>query len=223
MPTSSPRQQPSFGRLRGTRIVLGMLLVCTVACTPLRDLSTYSASWSPYAEVDDASTGGVDSPSEPAVPEVDAGGSRPDAGGPITGVDAGVTLDAGSSNPCNAPGELATEAGGCYLLASEATTWAAASAACAAWGGTLARIDSATEEAFVSSSVTADTWIGLNDLATEGDMRWDGTGDVSVYVNWATDQPDNFGGDEDCVEVLADSRGWNDLPCTDLHAYLCER
>lgn len=70
---------------------------------------------------------------------------------------------------------------------------------------------------------TGDTWIGLNDLETEGAMRWEGSVELGSYRNWASEQPDDFDGTEDCVELLADGRGWNDRPCTDLRGYVCER
>lgn len=105
----------------------------------------------------------------------------------------------------------------------EAASWAAASAACSAWGGALPRIESSEEEAFLLEGTTGDTWIGLNDLETEGAMRWEGSVELGSYRNWASEQPDDFDGTEDCVELLADGRGWNDRPCTDLRGYVCER
>ena len=158
---------------------------------------------------------------------MDAG--APDA--PVSAVvDAGAVgepSDAGSpseSFACDATGELAT-GGACYLLGALAVSWPAASAACEAWGGSLARLDSAGEEAalLAARAAPADAWIGLSDVDVEGSMLWADGDAPDAYTNWADLQPDDLDGSEDCVELLADGRGWTDRPCTDLRVYLCER
>jgi hypothetical protein len=204
--------------------------------TPLNDLSSYTGDPRPAAGASSDPPPAVGSSSDPAQPEGNGGAAAVDAGGPSApasraGVDAGdvraaTSPDAGASSEalaCDATGEL-TAAGGCYLLGIQTINWSAASAACDSWGGTLARLDSAEEEAALLARVApTDTWIGLNDLASEGTMLWEAGGAPSLYTHWAAQQPDDFDGTEDCVELLADGRGWNDRPCTDLRAYLCER
>lgn len=200
-----------------------LLLCCMSACTPLRDLSSYS---------DDRSPSGGANPDAPAgrlssSPARDDGGSETprDADAPRP-PPANPAADAGSSNAplaCDAPQELAAGDGHCYLLGAEASSWLASSVACSDWGGALARIDSPEEEALLSQNTSVDTWIGLNDRELEGDMRWADDSELGAYSHWAPQQPDDFDGSEDCVELLSDDRGWNDRPCTDLRAYLCER
>jgi cysteine-rich repeat protein len=80
-------------------------------------------------------------------------------------------------------------------------------------------------------------WIGVDDRVTEGAMRAsDGT--ALAFTNFATGQPDNASGAEDCVHLLATSFGgntnvngrtWNDAPCglarvgsTPIGGLLCE-
>jgi hypothetical protein len=66
------------------------------------------------------------------------------------------------------------------------------------------------------------TWIGLDDLGTEGSFVWT-TEQVPLlddFKQFQTGEPNNLGG-EDCVEMF--SFGWNDAPCTDQRAYICER
>ena len=93
---------------------------------------------------------------------------------------------------------------------------------CQTWGGDLASIASAGENAAVdsirSSSADGFCWIGLNDFDTEGTFVWsDGSG--SSYRNWAVGQPNNFN-DEDCAFVLPIF--WDDLPCSHtLPCYYC--
>ena len=47
-------------------------------------------------------------------------------------------------------------------------------------------------------------------------------GTVHGFANWATDEPNNSGSSEDCVEVNA-AGGWNDLGCSATRPYVCER
>ena len=66
------------------------------------------------------------------------------------------------------------------------------------------------------------TWIGLHrDSSNNSHWQWiDGT--LAVLLNFISDQPDNWKGIEDCVEMKPSSRKWNDLKCsTSLH-YSCE-
>ena len=48
------------------------------------------------------------------------------------------------------------------------------------------------------------------------------TGEAYVYTDWQANEPSNGGGNEDCLE-LSVGRGWNDLGCTELRGYVCEK
>jgi lectin-like protein len=190
---------------------------------PLRELSTYSDEPPTTTDaISNVPAGGGSSSSAPASSDEDAGEAPPAPDASVPAPDGGV-LDAGVSSPCDGAGEIVGGQGRCYLLATEVATWNASRAACAEWGGALVRIDSPEEEALLNQNTVGDTWIGLNDLETEGEMRWDGGGELGSFSHWAPQQPDDFDGTEDCVELLADGRGYNDRPCSDLRAYLCER
>ena len=65
------------------------------------------------------------------------------------------------------------------------------------------------------------TWIGL-DRDSSNNSRWQWIdGSLVVYLNFTSNQPNNWNGTEDCVEMLP-SRKWNVLNCnTSLH-YSCE-
>ena len=64
-------------------------------------------------------------------------------------------------------------------------------------------------------------WIGLH-RDSSNNSRWQWTnGSVAVYLNFADNQPDNWKGTEDCVEMLP-SRKWNDLNCDASRHYSCE-
>ena len=65
------------------------------------------------------------------------------------------------------------------------------------------------------------TWIGLHRVSSNN-SRWQWIdGSLTVYLNFASNQPDNWDGTEDCVEMYPSGK-WNDLNCnTPLH-YSCE-
>ncbi len=89
------------------------------------------------------------------------------------------------------------------------------------FGGHLATIDSAAENAWIASTfatygnVNRLLWIGLNDAAVEGTFVW-ASGQPVVYLNWGPGEPNNHAGIEDYggLFVPGDSRfpGWNDWP-----------
>src|SRR5690554_3861010 len=62
---------------------------------------------------------------------------------------------------------------------------------------------------------TGTIWIGLNDEDVEGTFVWYDQSPVT-YTNWAPGEPNNSGGNEDCVQIYptGSSPGmWNDLNC----------
>jgi hypothetical protein len=86
----------------------------------------------------------------------------------------------------------------------------------------LATITSPEEQAFVWSSIgRVHSWIGLTDEVTNGVYVWE-TSEAVAYANWGVNQPDEFGGDEDYVE-LGDQNGfWNDNSPWRPFSYICE-
>ena len=102
--------------------------------------------------------------------------------------------------------------------------WPEAKTACEDWNGNLVTIldrrDHERFPAFVRRR--GSLWIGLNDLEREGRYTW--VGRNSNYRNWGRGEPNNWGGDEDCIMLRreADS-GWNDQGCNAELGYICER
>ena len=45
-------------------------------------------------------------------------------------------------------------------------------------------------------------WIGITDLETEGTYRYTSDGSVIEYTDWNTNQPDNYGNNEDCIHIV---------------------
>lgn len=65
-------------------------------------------------------------------------------------------------------------------------------------------------------------WIGLHDRDVEGAHTWvDGAPLVQSSAKWDVGQPDNYNGNEDCVELQTEA-DWNDLRCDIKRGFLCE-
>lgn len=64
-------------------------------------------------------------------------------------------------------------------------------------------------------------WISGSDLAKEGEYVWLGSGRPMAYKNFANNQPDNAGGNENCVQMLATGK-WNDINCNTQLDYICQ-
>ncbi|XP_048449545.1 C-type lectin BML-2-like [Rhincodon typus] len=114
--------------------------------------------------------------------------------------------------------------GYCYKFVSEEKTWIEAELYCQTLGpeGHLASIHCEAQNQIIRKSLPVRTplWIGLNDIYKEGTYLWT-DGSSSNFVNWATGQPDNSRGAEDCVHLTATTFNWNDLPCNSQLCFLC--
>lgn len=147
------------------------------------------------------------------------------AGGSLgSGADAGASLefDAGAA-ACSGAGEFqGPGTTSCYRVVTVAASWNDASLDCKNWGGDLVQIDSRAEDTLLAGRVLVQVWIGANDQAFEGRQVWNG-GAPLVYTDWAPGQPDDYLGIEDCAVKLRPQGNWNDVPCSDLNAYVCER
>jgi hypothetical protein len=49
-----------------------------------------------------------------------------------------------------------------------------------------------------------------------------GSAQNGLFANWNDGEPNNSGGNEDCVEMMASSGLWNDQRCYVSRSYLCE-
>jgi hypothetical protein len=125
--------------------------------------------------------------------------------------------------------------GECLVMFTTPATYVDAKAACAAMNAHLAYLKDATTDAAAEAFVgSANTFIGLTDLATEGSFVWD-DGTPLGYSNWHTGEPNNGGSgatyQEDCAIIAGARVGaqWDDRPCdasevptSGTFAYLCE-
>jgi hypothetical protein len=91
-------------------------------------------------------------------------------------------------------------------------TWPQAEALAVTYGGHLATVRSAAEQAWLVSTFTNPyLWIGANDIAVEGQWAW-ASGEPITYTNWNIGEPNNLGLNEDAAVIEQGPPGglWND-------------
>jgi C-type mannose receptor len=129
-----------------------------------------------------------------------------------------ATVSGGGSFTC--PSGYAKEVQSCYRYYSSEEYYSTAQNQCEDDGGTLVVVDNSQENNYVLSLISGNTWLGLNDTASEGNFVWE-DGSTPGYTNWDGGEPNNSGG-EDCAEIMTDGR-WNDAGCWDDHQpFVCE-
>eukprot|EP00118_Oscarella_pearsei_P022672 m.264678 g.264678 ORF g.264678 m.264678 type:complete len:1411 (+) comp40476_c0_seq1:1691-5923(+) len=94
-------------------------------------------------------------------------------------------------------------------------SWTDARARCRQYGADLISIHSPEELSFVVTQFQqkkyGTIWFGLNDRNIEGGYTWS-DGSPVQYTSWNRGEPNNYYGQEDCVQIY-NSKKWNDLAC----------
>ncbi|XP_023309167.2 27 kDa hemolymph protein-like [Lucilia cuprina] len=109
-------------------------------------------------------------------------------------------------------------------------TWYNAFLICRTLGGFLASYDSAQELADISNYLISKYplnyywWLSGSDQDVEGKFFWYNTGEAIKYADWSDGQPDNMGGNEDCVHLwhLTKKYQMNDARCNMSMNYICQ-
>uniref|UniRef100_A0A671NUN4 Si:ch73-343l4.8 n=1 Tax=Sinocyclocheilus anshuiensis TaxID=1608454 RepID=A0A671NUN4_9TELE len=108
----------------------------------------------------------------------------------------------------------------CFFVSSELKSWSDSRQYCRDRGADLLIIN--TEEKQVSFERG---WIGLSDTENEGIMKWVDNSPLNQGF-WLNGEPNNQGGDEDCIELIPSNpvlNNWNDLPCSQEKKGFCEK
>lgn len=115
-----------------------------------------------------------------------------------------------------------------YQFCRIETSWTDAREVCEDWGYALVTVNDEDEEEFLDQVLESlefeDAWIGYNDRgeSNEDDFTWTGA-PGSDYENWFENEPNNYGGNEDCVEKRYNfDRQWNDRTCDQEVSFICE-
>lgn len=69
------------------------------------------------------------------------------------------------------------------------------------------------------------SWIGGNDIETEGQFVWGHSITPFTFTNWEPENPDDKNYQikiRDCVDIFYDGQ-WNDRPCDFLANFICEK
>ncbi|XP_062928248.1 C-type lectin-like isoform X2 [Mobula hypostoma] len=134
-----------------------------------------------------------------------------------------------SGGPCNESWFYFAPLKSCYKFFKEKKTWMAAQDFCNqnSYYGQLASVNSSDHNTFISEVVSAMekdmplAWIGLNDLCKEGNFTWI-DGSLYSYRNWAQNEPNDLGHNEDCVHIHhSGEKLWNDYPCNTELSFVC--
>ncbi|XP_066957099.1 alpha-N-acetylgalactosamine-specific lectin-like [Macrobrachium rosenbergii] len=116
----------------------------------------------------------------------------------------------------------------CYFFSNAEGSWEEGRKDCLDMAGDYVKITTHEEFNFVGSQVKASAWIGLDDLAAEGNYTWVLEGNQQTEPPrtwWHPNQPDNHGGAEDCIHYwIRDDKKplWNDHRCHMKFRYVCE-
>ncbi|XP_050090739.1 ladderlectin-like [Anopheles aquasalis] len=121
-----------------------------------------------------------------------------------------------------------------YLPQNQKVSFFEAWRRCLALGLRLATVTSSAESQLIKEAIqaTATTtepwWIGGTDLGQEGSWIWFSTelpvGYQTGYTNWYTGEPNNYGGNENCLDIgRKDAVGWFDANCEWKQKFVCEK
>ncbi|XP_062993840.1 C-type lectin LmsL-like [Elgaria multicarinata webbii] len=121
--------------------------------------------------------------------------------------------------------------GNCYAYFDTKLSWHEAEIECQSYGrgAHLASILTKAETLLVAQHIStyqrklSEVWIGLHDVRESKRWRW---ADESTYnyKAWMSQQPDNYGGREHCVELRHSTgfKEWNDVQCEKRNTYICK-
>jgi len=108
-----------------------------------------------------------------------------------------------------------------YYLSDATELSAAAADEMYSLGGHLVTITSPGENDFLRDNLSERFWMGLTDEETEGEFKWVTGEDLSLYDNWSTNEPNDYSGNEDWVEMY-DNGTWNDMLNDHTRKYVAE-
>ncbi|XP_049328040.1 CD209 antigen-like protein C isoform X3 [Astyanax mexicanus] len=114
-----------------------------------------------------------------------------------------------------------------YYLTTNKKTWSGSRDECKQKGSDLVIINSREEQEFINKTfLSTEAWLGLTDIANEGDFRWVDGSSLTLQF-WWTGEPNDYQ-NEDCAltgfkHSKSDILTWGDYPCGANMYGLCEK
>lgn len=109
-----------------------------------------------------------------------------------------------------------------YTLFDDTLDWEQAKNKCEVMGGHLVTVTTIDEERAIdkllASGKRTGYFLGGTDKGTKGNFRWI-TGEKFEYSNWDANEPNNFNGNEDYIELAREKVKWNDVNLNDYGNY----
>ena len=73
------------------------------------------------------------------------------------------------------------------------------------------------------SDSDGEVWVGGSDSDVEGIWRWSADDSVLDFTVWYTNQPDNNGGNGDCMAIITNwDNNWDDMECLLKREFFCQ-
>jgi hypothetical protein len=181
-------------------------------------------------------SGGGDSSTDATIDGSPNADAADDSMGPDAPLDDAADADAGPT--CRAGCSCEWYFGHRYMLCPDKIPYTAARDSCRSYGMRLARLTGGQEHSFLRLRSQQDAYpkfhIGASDALQEGVWLWDdgtqfwsgaaaGTAVGGRYAFWASGEPNNQGGNENCAEVQS-IQGWNDSVCDfEAKPFICKQ
>ncbi|XP_017058931.1 C-type lectin domain family 3 member A-like [Drosophila ficusphila] len=109
-----------------------------------------------------------------------------------------------------------------YVERENRRNWEEAEAFCRGINGHLITIQNNSELSALYEKLDkyTDYWLGINDVAKEGEFVSVASGKPAPFLNWEHNQPDNRNGNENCVTIRLGQMC--DLDCSYIFFFICE-
>ena len=93
--------------------------------------------------------------------------------------------------------------------------------------GQLVTVDDAEENEWLRQKFTDNfsgnsIWLSANDRRNEGQWYWQTHCPVIGYKNWSPGEPDNKGGNQNCMYLRYSDGKWDDWSCSKKLHFACE-
>lgn len=66
-------------------------------------------------------------------------------------------------------------------------------------------------------------WTVGSDQINEKDFIWSNSRNSVNLTQWSPKEPNDIGHYENCIEMYASNGMWNDIPCTSMNPFICEK